>query len=220
MLELSSIGARVRAVRRRQSISQKQLAALAGCSQQTIVDVETQGTRSKFLPAIARALGESLDWLETGSGAAPGAQDRLPHFDLWSLPTHPEAPIDRIFVDPTGRGTFTVSVDAATAARSGGLLRAQDALVCRPLLDHAPSAPLPQWVIAWAPMWRKAEIARLGESEGTLYLAPPADGPLDLARPVSVVLDRAAAATAPAPEPGAPLTVWLCAEVLAIVREL
>lgn len=207
------LGARVRMVRRRQGMTQKELAQLAGCSQQTIVDVETQNTRSKYLPAIARALGESLDWLETGQGGAHSAE-RLPHYDLWALAHAPTAPVDRLFADPVGDATYTVSVDAATAARSGGLLRELDALVCRATntFDVARS-----WFIAWAPGWKRASVCRIAEVEGSLYLAPPQHDVADLTRPVRVTTVREEAAAA---DDGQIPTLWLCAEVIALVRQL
>ena len=207
------LGARVRMVRRRQGMTQKELAQLAGCSQQTIVDIETQNTRSKYLPAIARALGESLDWMETGEGGTHSA-DRLPHYDLWALAHAPTAPVDRLFADPVGDATYTVSVDAATAARSGGYLRELDALVCRTMEAFDPAH---SWFIAWAPGWKRASVCRIAEVEGELYLAPPQHDVADLSKPVCIttVRDNAAAA-----EDGRPATLWLCAEVIALIREL
>lgn len=69
-------GARIRTLRRGRGITQKELAKIAGCSQQTILDLELGNVVwSRFLPAIAEALGVSLHWLETGSGPRdrPGA---------------------------------------------------------------------------------------------------------------------------------------------------
>lgn len=214
----NGLGARVRLVRRRQQMTQKQLAAAAGCSQQTIVDIETVGTRSRYLPAIARALGESVDWLETGAGVSPTTAELLPHYDLWALATAPEAPVDRLFADPWARSpeergkVFTVSVDAAAASRSGGMLRELDALVC----VAAKGSVRPGWWIAWAAGWGKAEIYRLVESEGVLYLSPPVSERVELSRPVRATLIREEAAEA---AEGDIPTVWLCARVVGLVRE-
>ena len=46
-------------------LSQRDLARISGCSQQTICDIE-HGARSKYLPEIARALGVSVEWLCLG----------------------------------------------------------------------------------------------------------------------------------------------------------
>jgi len=46
-------------------LSQRDLAKIAGCSQQTICDIE-HGARSKYLPEIARALGVTVEWLVFG----------------------------------------------------------------------------------------------------------------------------------------------------------
>lgn len=220
-MSASGLGARVKLVRRRQQMTQKELAKAAGCSQQTIVDIETLGTRSRYLPAIARALGESVDWLETGSGVSPTTAELLPHFDLWALATAPEAPVDKLFADPWARSpeqpgrVFTVSVDAAAAARSGGLLRELDALVC----VSVSGTPRPGWWIVWSAGWGKAEIYRLVESEGVFYLSPPVSDRVELSRPVIATLSRSEAETV-APSEGQPATVWLCARVAGLVREL
>ncbi len=214
------LGARLRMVRRRQAMTQKELASAAGCSQQTIVDIETLGTRSRYLPAIARALGESIDWLETGTGLSPTQAELLPHYDLWSLATAPEAPIDKLFADPWARSpeepgrVFTVSVDAGAASRSGGMLRELDALVCVGGSDRTRAG----WWIAWAAGWGKAEIYRVVESEGQLFLSPPSPDRVELTRPVVATLSRAEAAEAIS-DGTQPLTVWLCAQIVGLVRQ-
>ena len=62
-----SAGERIRDARKRRGITQKELADLVGCSQQTIVDIEGQDRpRSRFLSTIVRELHESLEWIENG----------------------------------------------------------------------------------------------------------------------------------------------------------
>ena len=64
-----SPGARVREARKARGLTQKVLAKLAGCSQQTIVDLETGNVEwSRFMPAIADELGVSMHWIESGEG--------------------------------------------------------------------------------------------------------------------------------------------------------
>ncbi|WP_205191307.1 S24 family peptidase [Burkholderia sp. LMG 13014] len=64
-----SIGTRIREVRTELELSQPALAARAGVSQGTISQLENNPLQSsKYLPAIARALGVSVDWLSTGIG--------------------------------------------------------------------------------------------------------------------------------------------------------
>jgi DNA-binding XRE family transcriptional regulator len=67
---MDSVAYRVRSIRRSAGITQKECARLAGCSQQTIVDVEAgRVNHSRFVGDIARALNVGLHWLETGQGA-------------------------------------------------------------------------------------------------------------------------------------------------------
>ena len=47
------------------NLSQRDLARISGCSQQTICDIE-HGARSKYLPEIAWVLGVSVEWLIFG----------------------------------------------------------------------------------------------------------------------------------------------------------
>lgn len=64
-----SIGNRIRTARTRLKLSQEKLAMKAGVSQGTISQLEKNPSQtSKHLPAIARALNVSVDWLETGIG--------------------------------------------------------------------------------------------------------------------------------------------------------
>lgn len=64
-----SIGNRIRQIRKDRKLSQEALALRAGISQGTIGQLENNPAQSsKHLPAIARALGVSVDWLETGTG--------------------------------------------------------------------------------------------------------------------------------------------------------
>ncbi|MNP07785.1 HTH-type transcriptional regulator PrtR [compost metagenome] len=66
--QLPTIGSRVEYARSQRGISQESLAERAGCSQaaiQKVISGKTQ--RSKYLPAIARALDVDVNWLEIGA---------------------------------------------------------------------------------------------------------------------------------------------------------
>ena len=65
-----SLGERVRRAREAAGLSQAQLADAIGIRQPSLHAIETgKSERSKHASAIARALGVSLRWLETGKGA-------------------------------------------------------------------------------------------------------------------------------------------------------
>jgi DNA-binding XRE family transcriptional regulator len=82
VLPTDTLGARVKAVRRSRSCTQKELATAIKSSQQTIVDLEKgKVIYSRFLGQIAEYLEVSLHWIETGEGSrerlGPG-QSRVP----------------------------------------------------------------------------------------------------------------------------------------------
>lgn len=208
----STIGARVKASRVRAGLTQQELAQAAGCSQQTIVDIEARSSRSKFLPAIARVLRESVDYFETGAGSSVAASLLLPHFDLYALADEHPIPVDRIFgpVDPS-EPCFTLAVDAATVQRSQGYLDTRDVVYCT-----APRGTHSAWVVAWMFGWVKAEVCRLAVSEGSVYLCPPNGKKLELKTGVVVAKSRAEA-NVPAPVDG-PAPCWIVAAVVGIFR--
>lgn len=64
-----STSTRIRQLRDQRGLSQLSLALKAGVTQGTISQLENNPSQgSKYLPAIARALDVSVDWLETGKG--------------------------------------------------------------------------------------------------------------------------------------------------------
>lgn len=67
--DLNTVGERVKWARAQRGLSQKALAELAGVATGTIGNLES-GTRGRprELLSIARALGASVDWLDTGAG--------------------------------------------------------------------------------------------------------------------------------------------------------
>lgn len=65
-------GDRIKAARKFRELSQQDLAKLAGVSNGTIGNVETNARKKPYeLSAIARALRTNLDWLERGVGSPP-----------------------------------------------------------------------------------------------------------------------------------------------------
>lgn len=65
-----STSTRIRQLRDQRGLSQLSLALKAGVTQGTISQLENNPSQgSKYLPAIARALDVSVDWLESGTGS-------------------------------------------------------------------------------------------------------------------------------------------------------
>lgn len=67
--ELPSLAARLKYAMAERGIKQDALATLAGCSQtavQKLASGKSKTGKSRFLPAIARALNVDIDWLELG----------------------------------------------------------------------------------------------------------------------------------------------------------
>ncbi|MBX9267235.1 helix-turn-helix domain-containing protein [Chromobacterium violaceum] len=80
-------GDRIRAERRRRGWRQEDLGRRAGCSRSIVADLENGRNReSTKLPSIAKALGVSLTWLETGRGRkTPLASSEAPYVSADSL---------------------------------------------------------------------------------------------------------------------------------------
>ena len=207
-----TIGSRVKAARLRSGLTQTELAQAAGCSQQTIVDIEARSRTSRFLPAIARALGESVDWFETGDGRSASQWLLVPHYDLYGLAQDPPVPIDRLWSSPDPSVvSFTVAIDSATVARAGGYLETTDVVFCQEAIG-ARSA----WAVVWSGGWTKAEIVRLAVSEGRVYMGPPNGREASFATEVVLASSRDEAAAAVRGD--GPLVVWIVATVFSIMR--
>jgi transcriptional regulator with XRE-family HTH domain len=174
-----SAGERIRLARKRKGWTQKDLAEAVGCSQQTIVDIEgAEEPRSRFLTAIVRSLGESLEWIEAGvGGPASGNGDLallLPHYDfevaaLRALdPTAVDHVIDALYQAPVemSSASFTVGVDRMTARLMPEAVQVDDVLFVDPLADPQPG----RMVLAVMPGWDRAELRALVSSAGQRFL--------------------------------------------------
>lgn len=173
-----STGDRIRDARKRRGITQKELADLVGCSQQTIVDIESQDQpRSRFISAIVRELGESLEWIETGLGSPAGSvvvSRNLPHFSLEiagcraldaALVNHE---IDALYASPVEVSgmAFTVSVDRMTAVMMSDHVREDEVL----FVDPGAPPYLGRLVLAVMPGWDRAEVRVLSSTGGRHFL--------------------------------------------------
>lgn len=75
---MSSIGDRIRQIRKERRITQVELAKLANISQTTLSQLENgRNDTSKELPAIAKALGVDVYWLQTGETGIPPQVQRI-----------------------------------------------------------------------------------------------------------------------------------------------
>lgn len=207
-----TIGSRVKAARLRAGLTQTELAQAAGCSQQTIVDIEARSRTSRFLPAIARALGESVDWFETGDGRSASQGLLVPHYDLDGAAQDPPVPVDRLWGAPDpGQVSFTVAIDSATVTRSSGFLQPGDVIFCQ-----EPIGARSAWAVIWSGGWTKAEVVRLAVSEGRIFMGPPNGRETEFATEVVLAGSRDEAAAAVRGD--GPLVVWIVATVFSIMR--
>jgi len=176
-------GERVRLARKRRGWTQGDLASRAGCSQQTIGDIEKDKTpTSGRLPAIIEALGEDHRWIVSGigapaaSGSPAGAVEAqvLPHYDVEAAglraidPANVDAALDYLYSNPIpmSRGAFTVEVDANQAA-SLAELSAGDVLWVDPAAECGPGCLL----MAVVPGSDFAQVFRYGSSFGDRFLS-------------------------------------------------
>lgn len=172
------VGERIRAARKRKGMTQKDLSVVVGCSQQTIVDIEShEAPRSRFLTAIVRALDETIEWIEAGTGGPSGGDYdsvHLPHYDLETAalrcldPAAADCAIDSLYAPPVpvSRMGFTVGVDAMTVRLMPDTVRSGDVLFVDPLADPAPG----RLVLAVMPGWDRAELRYLVVAGGSKAL--------------------------------------------------
>jgi len=178
-----SAGKRICIARKRRGWTQKDLAALVGCAQQTIVDIEGQeAPQSRFLSRIISELGESIEWIERGLGSPAGSvvdANRLPHLDLETValrsldPAIDDQEIDSLYSSPVemSRMAFTIGVDRMTAQVMRESVRVDDVLFVDPGAEPFPG----HLVLALMPGWQRAELRILESSAGLHYLGADSD---------------------------------------------
>lgn len=178
-----SAGERIRTARKRRGWTQKELATNVGCSQQTIVDIESQDNpASRFLTKIVTVLGESLEWIEGGLGSPAGSvvdAGALPHLDLETValrsldPSQVDQVIDSIYATPVemSRMSFTVGVDRMTAQVMNKSVREDDVLFVDPGAESFPG----RLVLALMAGWERAELRVLESTVGGHFLAADSD---------------------------------------------
>lgn len=176
-------GHRLKASRKRRGLTQKELAAAVGCSQQTVVDIESQQQpASRFLSKIVRELGESLEWIESGLGSPAGAtldSTSLPHFDLEMAglraidPRYIDAQVDSLYSPPLEASVqmYTVGVDRMTSQVMNKTVRADDVLFVDVLAVPSPGS----LILVVMPGWERAELRQLGYSSGAYFLNADSD---------------------------------------------
>lgn len=168
-------GDRVKNARKSMGMTQKTLAKLAGCSQQTIVDLETGNvTWSRFMPVIADELGVSLHWVETGEGPRerPGKSQGAVPIVQWDFFAHAALTgedsevidwAEGCPVDNSG-STVVVIVDESTAFGMAGQVAVGDWL----FVDRANMSD--GLVVVMMPGWERAEVRELLTSGTHKYL--------------------------------------------------
>lgn len=78
---MSSIGERIRQVRKERRMTQVELSKLANVSQTTLSQLESgRNDSSKELPSIAKALGVDVYWLQTGINDKPINPNNIPNY--------------------------------------------------------------------------------------------------------------------------------------------
>lgn len=78
-ISLPTLAERLTYAMQEREIAQEKLADMAGCSQTAVQKLASgKSARSRFLPAISRALAVDLDWLELGSIPEPTNELREP----------------------------------------------------------------------------------------------------------------------------------------------
>jgi len=84
---MTTIGSRIRYIRKKLALSQTELAKQAGVSQPLISDLEANNVlKSGHAASIAAVLGVSAIWLETGLGDARNRPQPVSHDDLVLIP--------------------------------------------------------------------------------------------------------------------------------------
>lgn len=175
MLTLPS---RLRALRKAAGLTQKELADKAGCSQQTLVDLEGgRAAWSRFMPAIAEALDTSVEYLQTGEGrnspvSRQGAIPIVAWPDLGSAAlsgSEPDA-VDWVECAPVEHSGDTVVciADDSVAFGMGGTIQAGEWL----FIDRAESDSGGLMAVL-LPGWQRPEIRELTLSGGSVYLRSP-----------------------------------------------
>lgn len=103
---METLGSRVKAARLDAKLSQEALARQVGVSQGLIGQIESgKNQGSKHLAALARALGVSADWLETGKGPRERAvgQHKIPEDQgnvlVWEHPDDLPPDENRVWLD-------------------------------------------------------------------------------------------------------------------------
>lgn len=103
---MDTLGSRVRAARKDAKLSQEALARQVGVSQGLIGQIESgKNQGSKHIATIARSLGVSADWLETGKGPRSRVpeQHKLPDDQgtvlVWEHPDDLPPDEDRVWMD-------------------------------------------------------------------------------------------------------------------------
>jgi transcriptional regulator with XRE-family HTH domain len=127
---VKTIADRMKSVRQELGWNQAELAAQVGVSQSTIGNIESgQRKRPRELLSIAKALGVSAEWLETGKGGKSG-----------SAPERP--PLKLVVTDEPQSVRAAVELLARVAAQQRPTLRKNLGNLLLDLVEHPEDAAL------------------------------------------------------------------------------
>lgn len=177
---------RLRAARLKAGLSQERLAQLSGCSQGTIGQLEN-GTSSatKFLVSIARALGVSPSYLETGKEAMrsnvseTGVYGAVPLISwvqagMWAdivdnyMPGSGEE-LRAAYTSKPGRQAFALRVEGDSMVSHNHTSFPEGTIL---IIDPARAPTAGDYVIAKDTDTQKATFKRLMQDGGRWYLKP------------------------------------------------
>ena len=170
-----AMGRRLKQERKRQGITQKDLAKTAGCAQQTVLDLEYGNVEfSRYLVDIAKVLGVSVHWLQSGEGR-PDRPDTMAHpigvvpwsyFDELAKKDTEAQITDWVGGCPVDHSADTVAVfaDEAAAFAMQGTVVTGEWLFVDPRRDDA------GLVVCIMAGWQRAELRDLANIGGRWFL--------------------------------------------------
>jgi len=189
------VGKRLRAERKRQRKTQKDVASAVECAQQTVLDLELGKVEwSRYLPAIADELGVSMHWLETGEGppARPEAAGVPIGVVTWDFFTKVAAKdiqpvasewLDGCPVKHSGDCVALVADEAAAFAMQGEVNQGDWLFVDRRRADNG-------LVICMMAGWHAAEVRELTSMGGRFFLKSSNPALPQALLPVSIYSQR------------------------------
>jgi transcriptional regulator with XRE-family HTH domain len=193
--QAKALGHRLRAERKKNKMTQKEVAKQIGCAQQTVLDLENGNVEwSRYLPEIANLLGVSVAWLTTGEGptdrpTAAGAPIPIVQWDFFTTMATQDVSIeadDWLNGCPASHGGKTVALlanEAAEFAMLGQLKQNDQLFIDRERSDNG-------LLICIMAAWHRAEVRELIEMGGKQFLKSSNPAVPQALMPVTTYTDR------------------------------